>query len=129
MTRSAIGDNILKKQRSKIKGGEYEGQYVMFSDKPVESIMFGDIEIKPAPRVSERVKGHLYVHNGIVRIWGGSNWKCTEHKKKLATRIKCGGGEKPFHCDHDLTGVCRLEISDWHRCARTGNTGDILFII
>ena len=43
----------------------------MFDNKPVEPIMFEGIEIKPAPQESERVKGHKYVHNGKVRIWGG----------------------------------------------------------
>jgi len=53
--------------------------------------MFGDIEIKPAPARSERVKGDLYVYNDIVRIWGGSNWKCTEHETQLNICVPCGG--------------------------------------
>ena len=53
--------------------------------------MFEGIEIKPAPAKSERVKGHLYVFNDKVCIWGGSNWKCTDHNKQLQYCVECGG--------------------------------------
>tara|TARA_B110001452_G_scaffold225468_1_gene199440 strand:- start:198 stop:1676 length:1479 start_codon:yes stop_codon:yes gene_type:complete len=87
-----IQDNITKKQRSKIKGGDYDGLYVMFSKKPVESIMFEGKEIKPPPPVSERVKGQKYVINDIVRIYGGyGTWKCVEHETRLDHCVECGG--------------------------------------
>jgi hypothetical protein len=92
MSRRTIKDNIDRKSRSKIKGGDYEGQYVSFSNNPVEPIMFGEIEIKPAPILrSERVKGDKYVVNDIVRIWSGNHWKCTEHETVLHHCRFCGG--------------------------------------
>jgi hypothetical protein len=91
MKANTIARNIDKKSRSEIKGGEYEGLYVMLENKPVESIMFEGIEIKPASIVSERVKGHKYVHNGKVRIWGGCKWKCVEHNKVPCECVECGG--------------------------------------
>jgi hypothetical protein len=39
MNRNTIAANIDNKGRSKIKGGEYEGLYVMLENKPVEPIM------------------------------------------------------------------------------------------
>ena len=110
MKKNTITQNIKKKGRSKIKGGEYDGQYVMFSDKLVEPIMFGEIEIKPAPSKSERVKGQKYVHNDIVRIWFGNGWKCVEHNKQLAQCGECGGASI---CDcgirRNTCRKCRLQ--------------------
>ena len=88
---SIIRTNIFNKGRTKINGGEYDGLYVMVSDKPVESIMFGEIEIKPAPAKSERVKGDKYVINDEVRIWSGYGWNCGEHNKLLQHCGPCGG--------------------------------------
>ena len=112
MRRKTIGANIDNKSRSKIKGGEYEGKYVMLSNNPVESIMFEGKEIKPAPaRVSKRVKGHLYVHNDEVRIWdGSSDWKCMEHNTRLQLCGKCGG---TYLCEHEIQRnqcrICRVQ--------------------
>jgi hypothetical protein len=92
MSRVTIQSNIDNKSRSKIKGGIHNGKYVRFSNIIVEPIMFGDIEIKPAPRRrSERVKGDEYVYNGIVRIWGAGYWKCTKHGRRLDRCDECGG--------------------------------------
>jgi hypothetical protein len=93
MNRGTIATNINNESKSKIKKGIHKGKYVMLSDKPVESIMFEGNEINPAPdRVSERVRGHLYVHNDIVRIWDGyGHWKCTEHKRRLDRCNECDG--------------------------------------
>ena len=92
MPTTTIRMNIDNKGRSKIKGGDYDGLHVMFSKIIVEPIMVGDIEIKPAPPVSERVNGHLYVVNDIVRIYGGhGTWKCVEHETRLGECVPCGG--------------------------------------
>jgi hypothetical protein len=107
MPRRTIDSNITKKQRSKIKGGDYDGLYVMLEKKPVEPIMFEGKEIKPAPELrSERVKGHKYVYNGIVRIWDGhNNWKCTEHETSLTRCVECGGASL---CEHRMVrSQCR----------------------
>ena len=112
INRKKIGDNINNKQRSKIKGGKYDGQYVMFSNKPVESIMFEGIEIKPAPAPALRVNGQKYVHNGIVRIWNGhSNWKCVEHNKTLSKCVECGGGGGLCPCGiiPSRCRICRVQ--------------------
>jgi len=107
MSRGTIGDNINNKRRSKIKGGDYDGLYVMLENKLVESIMFVGKEIKPAPAVSERVKDHLYVVNGIVRIWDGhSDWKCVEHNKALRYCGECGSGASLCPCGHQRS-QCR----------------------
>ena len=112
MTRKKIGNNILKKSRTKIKGGVHDGKYVMFSDKPVEPIMFEGKEIKPAPdRVSERVKGDKYVLNDEVRIWdGSSDWNCVEHNTRLQLCGKCGG---VGICEHEIVRnecrICRVQ--------------------
>jgi len=107
MTLSTIGMNIDRKSRSKIKGGEYEGLYVMLSDKLVKPIMFEGIEIKPAPAKSERVKGDKYVVNDIVRIWDGYYWKCTKHNKKMNYCVECGGAS--------LCG-CGIDRSQCRKC-------------
>jgi len=132
-----IQRNIDNRGRSKIKGGEYEGLYVMFSNKPVEPIMFEGIEIKPAPAKSERVKGHLYVHNDIVRIWDGTYWNCVEHNKRLCYCVECGGASickcgivrnscqicrvQPLHpcteCPHTCVSAFKLEC---HMRTHTG---------
>ena len=87
-----IGRNIREKTRSKIKGGEYKGLYVMFYNKPIESILFEGIEIKPAPTKSERVKGQKYVINNEVRIWSVKQWNCVAHNIYLSNCVECGGG-------------------------------------
>jgi len=121
MSRSTIHMNIDNNSRSKIKGGEYDGLYVMLSDKLVEPIMFGGIEIKPPPAVSERVKGHLYVHNGIVRIWGGCDWKCTEHNTRLQCCGKCGGASIcPCGIDRSQCRICRVQ--PLHQCTECPQT-------
>jgi hypothetical protein len=92
MDRKTIGLNIDRKSRSEIKGGDYDGLYVMLSNTIVEPTMFGDIEIKPAPARSERVKGDLYVVNDIVRIYGGhGTWNCVQHNTRLNLCGECGG--------------------------------------
>ena len=92
ITTSVIKANINRRNKSKIKGGDYDGLYVMFSNKPVESIMVDEIEIKPAPELrSERVIGQQYVHNDKVRIWSRYGWKCVEHNKRLHYCGECGG--------------------------------------
>ena len=111
MKRKTITKNIDNKSRSKIKGGDYEGQYVMLSNIIVEPIIFEGIEIEPAPAKSERVKGHLYVVNDIVRIWDGHNqWKCTEHETRLNICVACGGAGI---CEHRLERhhcrICRVQ--------------------
>jgi len=106
MPTSTISININKKCKSEIQKGIHKGQYVMFSNIVVESIMFEGKEIKPAPPVSERVKGDLYVVNGKVRICGGgAKWKCTEHNKRLDQCGKCGGAGI---CEHRIRrNTCR----------------------
>jgi hypothetical protein len=110
MSQSTIASNINNKGRSKIKGGIHEGLYVVLTNKPVEPIMFGEIEIKPAPIVSERVNGDKYVHNGKVRIWSGTHWKCVEHNKFLYQCGECGGASL---CDCGLRRsqcrICRVQ--------------------
>ena len=92
MNRNTVVCNIFRGSKTKINGGDYEGQYVSFSNKTVESIMVDKNEIKPAPTLrSKRVKGHKYVFNDIVRIWGGNHWKCVEHNKALTQCVECGG--------------------------------------
>ena len=122
MNLKTIGSNIDNKGRSKIKGGKYDGLFVMLSDKPVESIMFGGKEIKPAPARSERVKGHLYVYNGIVRICGGgAQWKCTEHNIRLQYCGECGGASI---CDHEKIRIkCRIcRVQPLHQCTECPQT-------
>ena len=107
MKRKTITTNIDNKRKSKIKGGDYEGLYVSFSNKPIESIMFGEIEIKPAPAVSERVNGDKYVYNGKVRIWSGNQWHCVEHNKRLGNCGICGGAS---------VCPCGIRRSDCRKC-------------
>tara|TARA_B110001452_G_scaffold171863_1_gene143938 strand:- start:620 stop:2170 length:1551 start_codon:yes stop_codon:yes gene_type:complete len=111
MNRKTIITNIDKKGRSKIKGGDYDGLYVMFSNIIVEPIIFEGIEIKPAPAVSERVKGDLYVVNGKVRICGGHRqWKCTEHNKVLSRCVPCGGASIcDCGIDRSQCRICRVQ--------------------
>ena len=123
MPRKTIKENIYRKSRSKIKGGDYEGQYVMFSNKPVESIMVDGIEIKPPPVKSERVKGHLYVVNGKVCIWSGSDhWKCEEHSRQLDLCVSCGGGASICDCGirRNQCRICRVQ--PLHTCAKCQTT-------
>jgi len=116
MPLNTIGVNIDNKHRSKIKGGDYEGQYVSFSNKPVEPIMFGEIEIRPAPVKSERVKGHHYVYNGIVRIYdGNSQWKCTEHGTRLNQCVPCGGASI-CDCGINRTDCRNCRVQPLHPC-------------
>ena len=122
MKRSTIATNILQNSISKIKGGKYDGLYVMLSDKPVESIMFGGKEIKP-PVKSERVKGHLYVHNGIVRIYDGNNhWKCVKHNKRLVHCGECGSGAGL--CEHEKIRIqCRIcRVQPFLKCTKCPQT-------
>ena len=128
MKTNTISCNIDRKNRSEIKGGEYEGLYVMFSNKPVESIMFGEIEIKPAPAKSERVKGQKYVLNNEVRIWGAGYWKCVQHNKSLTYCVECGGaslcpcGLRRSHCrEHTIRPL--LECTE---CPQTCTSADAL---
>ena len=117
-----IQDNITKKQRSKIKGGDYDGLYVMFSNKPVESIMFEGKEIKPAPPVSERVKGQKYVINDIVRIYGGhGTWKCVEHETRLDYCVECGGASIcPCGIQRSQCRKCRMQpLLECTECPQT----------
>ena len=111
MNRKKIGDNINNKGRSKIKGGKYDGLYVMMSDKLVESIMFEGKEIKPPPVKSERVKGHLYVHNGKVCIWDGmDHYKCVEHNRQLSRCVECGGASIcPCGIVRSECRICRVQ--------------------
>tara|TARA_B100000795_G_C22781702_1_gene432634 strand:+ start:76 stop:1650 length:1575 start_codon:yes stop_codon:yes gene_type:complete len=122
MKRNTIKMNINNKGRSKIKGGEYDGLYVMFSNKPVETIMFGEIEIKPAPAKSERVKGQKYVVNGKVCIWDGhSTWKCVEHNKALRYCGECGGASL-CHCGilRNRCRNCRVQpLLECTECTKT----------
>ena len=105
-----IAMNIDRKSRSKIKGGIHEGLYVMLSNKPVEAIMFEGIEIDAAPRVSERVKGQKYVHNGKVCIWGGCIWHCVEHNKQTSRCGECGGASLcPCGLDRTQCRECRVQ--------------------
>jgi hypothetical protein len=123
MTRPTIQQNIDNKSRSKIKGGIYEGKYVMLSKIIVEPIMFEGKEIKPAPaRISERVKGDKYVVNDIVRIWGGSDWRCAEHDTALQYCVKCGGGAGICPCGNRRSRckICRVQpLLHCNKCPTT----------
>ena len=115
MNPKTIGSNIASKGRTKIKGGEYEGLYVMLSNKPVEPIMFEGIEIKAAPVKSEYVKGQKYIHNGKVRIWDGGGWKCVEHNKRLSRCGECGGAAIcPCGIQRNGCRICRVQ--PLHQC-------------
>jgi len=121
MPTSTISININKKCKSEIQKGIHKGQYVMFSNIVVEPIMFGDIEINPAPAKSERVKGHHYVINAEVRIWGGSNWYCVQHEKRLS---KCGfcGGASICDCgiNRSQCRICRVQpLLECTKCPQT----------
>ena len=136
MKRSTITMNIDNKSRSKIKGGIHINKYVRLSNIIVEPIMFGGKEIKPAPAVSERVKGQKYVYNDIVRIWDGhSDWKCV-HNIHPHRCVACGGAGICEHrlerhhcrfccvqpllecteCPHTCTSAVKLER---HMCTHT----------
>jgi hypothetical protein len=107
MKLKTISANIDNQSKSKIKAGDYDDLYVMLSNKTVEPIMFGKIEIKPPPAVSERVPGHLYVHNDNVCIWSGHGWKCVKHKRSLVHCGECGSGASICGCNIQRS-QCRI---------------------
>jgi hypothetical protein len=122
MNRSTIGLNILQNSISKIKGGIHKGQYVMFTNRLVESIMFGGKEIKPPPVKSERDKGHLYVVNGKVCIWSGwDHYNCVEHNRQLNRCVFCGGVSI---CDCGIDrSQCRIcRVQPLHTCTECQHT-------